>query len=132
MNTLSYDKGRLLRDGKLCGFMDNCGYLRVSIGRRKYLVHRLIYKLHNPEFDLESDLVIDHINRVRDDNRIENLRAVTKAENNRNRSLCKGVSYCKQTGKWKAGLDGVWLGRHATEQEAINAVNRQRSNHQAA
>lgn len=126
LTDFTYSDGKLFRKGREVGFMDNCGYLRTSIRGRKYLVHRLIYKLHNPEFDLESDLVIDHINRDRTDNRIENLRAVTKAENNRNRDLPKGVSYCKQTGKWKA-IHPRWLGRFDTEQEAIDAVNAARA-----
>lgn len=128
---LTYEAGVLLRKGKRCGYVDNCGYLRVCIARKKYLVHRLIYKMHNPEFDLSSDLVIDHINRDRLDNRIENLRAVTKAENNRNRAECRGVSYCKQTNKWKAGLNGKWLGRYETEQEALDAVANERANSSA-
>ena len=132
LSDFTYVEGKLLRKGKPCGYMDNCGYLRVGIQGSTYLVHRIIYKLHNPDFDLKSTLVVDHINRVRDDNRIENLRAVSKAANNRNRAECKGVSYCKQTGKWKAGLNGKWLGRHATEKEAINAVIRERENYSAA
>ena len=129
---LSYSDGVLYRNGKPSGFKDNCGYLRVCINRKKYLVHRLIYKLHNPEFNLSSDSVIDHINRDRTDNHIENLRAVTKAVNNRNRSECRGVSYCKQTDKWKATLDGIWLGRYATEQEALDVIAKQRASNQPA
>lgn len=128
LQDFNYEDGRLLRKGKECGYVDNCGYRRVCINRKKYLVHRLVYKLFNPEFDLASDLVVDHINRNRLDNRIENLRAVSKAENNRNRAECRGVSYCKQTGKWKAALNGKWLGRHDTEQEALDAVAKERAN----
>lgn len=125
---LTYESGVLLRKGKPCGYVDNCGYLRTCIAGKKYLNHRLIYKMHNPEFDMGSDLVVDHINRNRLDNRIENLRAVTKAENNRNRAKARGVSYCKQTGKWKAFLGTKWLGRYATEQEALHAVEAERAN----
>lgn len=126
LTDFAYSAGKLFRKGREVGSMDNHGYLRTTVNYHKYLVHRLIYKLHNPEFDLESDLVIDHINRNRTDNRIENLRAVTKAENNRNRDLPRGVSYCKQTGKWKA-IQPRWLGRFETEQEAIDAVNAARA-----
>ena len=121
LSRFSYQDGKLLRDGAECGFLDNCGYLRVCIGGRKYLNHRIIYKLHNPHFDLFSDEVIDHIDRNRTNNLIDNLRAVSKAENNKNRGKHKGVSYCKQTGKWKA-IWPKWLGRYNTEEEAINAV----------
>lgn len=121
LTCFSYQDGKLLRHGKDCGFIDNCGYKRVGIGGRKYLVHRIIYKLHNPDFDLNSDLVIDHIDRDRLNNHVQNLRAVSKADNNRNKAEPLGVSYCKQTGKWKA-IWPKWLGRYDSKEEAINAV----------
>ncbi|SOL37542.1 homing endonuclease [Yersinia phage fPS-19] len=127
LTSFTYSEGNLLRKGKVCGFVDNCGYLRVSINYKKYLNHRLIYKMFNTEFDLSSDLVIDHINRNRKDNRIENLRAVTKAFNNTNMELCDGVSYCKQTSKWKASLNGMWLGRYSTREGAQYAVKAKRA-----
>lgn len=45
-------------------------------------VHQLVWIMHNGVYD--PDLEIDHINRVRHDNRIENLRAVTTAKNYEN------------------------------------------------
>ena len=49
--------------------------------RVAYKVHRVIMeKLHGP-----SDLEVDHINRNNMDNRPENLRYVTRSENNKNR-----------------------------------------------
>lgn len=126
LTDFTYSDGKFLKNGKEVGHISNHGYRRFKINGKNYLIHRLIYKMHNPEFDLSSELVIDHINRNRLDNRIENLRAVTKAENNRNHDLPKGVSYCKQTGKWKA-IHPRWLGRFDTEQEALDAVNAARA-----
>lgn len=57
------------------------GYLKFG-GR---VAHRIAWAIHHGEDLEDSDIVIDHINRVRDDNRIENLRAVSVWENNRNR-----------------------------------------------
>ena len=62
------------------------GYLRIKIGDKKYLCHRIIYKAFNPEWELQSPLQIDHINRDRKDNRIENLRLVTNQQNQFNKN----------------------------------------------
>ena len=47
-----------------------------------YLVHRLVAEAFIPNIDNKPH--IDHINTVRDDNRVENLRWVTHLENQRN------------------------------------------------
>jgi hypothetical protein len=53
--------------------------------KRQVKAHRLAWFLHYGEW---PD-VIDHINRVRTDNRIANLRSVTRAQNNRNKLICE-------------------------------------------
>lgn len=57
------------------------GYVKVGIYGRSYPVHRLIWLIVTGEWPVH---VIDHINRVRGDNRWENLRDVTAQENARN------------------------------------------------
>jgi len=54
---------------------------------------------------------LDHINRDRDDNRINNLRECTKSQNNRNKtkklnctSKYNGVSWDKSSNKWRAQI----------------------------
>jgi hypothetical protein len=66
-------------------------------------VHRLIFVLHHGYLPKE----IDHINGDRADNRIENLRAVTRSENQCNRSALTsntsgypGVSWHKKSQAW--------------------------------
>ena len=80
-NVLSCKKDRLLKPS-----FNNSGYLYVILYKngvgKHYLIHRLVAEafILNPEE--KSD--IDHINTIRDDNRVENLRWVTKSENMNN------------------------------------------------
>jgi hypothetical protein len=75
---------------------------------------------------------IDHINGVRYDNRIINLRAVTNTENCRNRALGNrnksghiGIFYNKKTNRWLARIGGtdkrVHLGCFENKEDAIEA-----------
>src|SRR5574343_1413750 len=61
------------------------GYLYVQVHGRFYLVHRVVM-LMCYGFCGEG-LEVDHINHVRNDNRLVNLRFVTRRENQRNQSL---------------------------------------------
>lgn len=100
------------------------GYVHARIfGRYQYL-HRFI--LNTP-----PGKDTDHINGNKLDNRRSNLRVCSKAENQRNRfskrSVGKGVSFCKRTGRWLAQITvnyrNIWLGRHDTLGEARAAYD---------
>lgn len=91
--------------GNVPGSLDSRGYLQVGFGGRSYLVHRLIWVYHKGFWAKE----LDHINRIRIDNRIENLRVATREENTANAALrvdnssgSRGVH--KQYGKWCARI----------------------------
>ena len=114
--------------GDVVGYKRPDGYLNVMIRRKNYPVHRLawIYTYG------EEPNKIDHINHIRDDNRIENLRSVTTQENKKNSSLYStntsgvcGVSWCKQTSRWTSTIyvddKSVRLGRFTEFSEAVNA-----------
>lgn len=83
------------------------GYLRVGLNSRQYLVHRVIFLYHHgflPE-------CLDHINGIRSDNRIENLRPATRYENicnskfrSDNTSGVKGVHWNCVKKKWQVRL----------------------------
>lgn len=75
---------------------------------------------------------VDHINHIRDDDRLRNLRSVTHQENHRNRAVNKnnksgvvGVHQQKEGGKWRAQImiDGkqIMLGRFHKKEDAIKA-----------
>ena len=66
------------------GSYDKDGYLITMINKKRYRVHRLVAETFLENIDNKP--FVDHINRLRDDNNIENLRWVTQQENNCNTS----------------------------------------------
>ena len=77
--------GRILKENQI-----NTGYLCVYLNGRKYLKHRLVALqwIDNPD----NLPCVDHINRVRNDNRIENLRWCSSHDNACNKSSCFGFT----------------------------------------
>ena len=119
--------------GMQVGAAHNCGYLMVTIAyggvKKRYLLHRLAWLYvygRMPEGD------IDHINHNRADNRISNLRDVSRKDNLRNSAHVRskssnllGAGRRKSDGKWvaKIRVDGkrLWLGAYDTPEEASRA-----------
>ena len=116
----------------------NKGYIRIGINKKMYLLHRVIYKYFNDEWDLtdsSSKNQIDHIDINPLDNRIENLRRVNNSQNQRNKnkkkncsSQYKGVYWHKQNNKWLAyiRIDGKikHLGSFTNEEEAAEVYKK--------
>ena len=103
---------------------DENGYKRLTINKKLTSCHRIIWEMHNG--DIPKGMCIDHINRVRDDNRIENLRLVTQTENALNSKLkatntlgIKGVYKDKK--QWVAKFKGVCLYSGQSFAEAYRA-----------
>lgn len=97
-----------VKTGAIVGCANSAGYLRVMIDQRSYLLHRLAWLYVHGVWPAVN---IDHINGNPLDNRIENLRECTQAENvgnsrmqRRNTSGIKGVSFNKASGKWVASI----------------------------
>ena len=79
------------------------GYKQISIRGKMCRVHRLIMLA----FVGESDKDVDHINRIKTDNRFENLRYVTRCENNWNKEdmdNAKGYYWDKKLKKWRSQI----------------------------
>lgn len=76
--------GRIKRNGKLLSGTINNGYVQISgTGKDKnihYRIHRLILNSFFP-MPNAKDLVVDHINGIKTDNRLENLRWLSAEEN---------------------------------------------------
>ncbi len=73
------------------------GYISIRFKGKKVKLHRVIYSMANGNTYLE----IDHINHNKTDNRLCNLRAVTKSLNQKNRDRAVGV-YFHKSGGWTA------------------------------
>ncbi len=106
------------------------GYFHGGFDGNQYYAHRVVWFLHYGEWPEEC---IDHINGVRSDNRVENLRSVSKRVNIKNSKIrsdnstgVTGVSFDKSRGRYTASLrvNGVdlRLGRFKTIEEAAAAV----------
>lgn len=85
--------------GNIAGFINKKGYRIIKINGNPYKAHRLIWAYHYES--IPSNLQIDHINRIKHDNNIENLRLVTSQENNWNTNA-KGCSQRKKSKRWQA------------------------------
>jgi hypothetical protein len=104
-------------------------YLATTVAGKTYYAHRLVWLYHHGE----TPAMIDHINGDFRDNRIENLRACTNAQNqyngprkSHNRSGYKGVAFCKGYRKpWRARIivdkQPVELGYYDTPEAAASA-----------
>jgi hypothetical protein len=62
------------------------GYVYVAMGAKRQLLHRVVLLAFSGPSDDPSKTQVDHINRVRNDNRLSNLRWVTPRENGLNTS----------------------------------------------
>ena len=83
---------------------DNNGYLRPEINKKNVRLHRIIGKVFL-ELDIDNPKEqIDHINGVRTDNRVENLRVVTNQQNQFNQPKAKGHYFYKYKNKYLAKI----------------------------
>ena len=112
----------------------NTGYYHITITHKKYLLHRVCYYAHNPEWNIynsSQDNQIDHIDRHRTNNNISNLREATNQQNNENK-IVKGYSYHKKNKQWRARLkkDGKEYCIYCnSEEEAIAAREKLKATH---
>ena len=102
------NKRKVLKDNKAGFSCPVSGYVYIRVDNVLYREHRLIWKMLKGE----EPITLDHINRKRDDNRIDNLRTVSDSENSYNSakrkdntSGVKGVSWNKLKNKWRVYIN---------------------------
>jgi hypothetical protein len=102
--------GHRCKPGQSAGHIGNVGgYLLIGIERKTYTAHRLAWLYVHGEWPKQH---IDHINGVRLDNRIANLRDVPNSINCQNRHTAMpssthgylGATYNKRVGVWAATI----------------------------
>lgn len=131
-NVISLFKGKRR---ELTKTLNHKGYYRVALSMngkmRRIFIHRLVVQEFLNHYTYNSmELVIDHINEVKTDNRLENLRLITNRENcsrsKKNKtSKYTGVYYSKTHNKWVAQIrvkgNGKYIGIFNNEIDAANA-----------
>lgn len=75
----SFNRYGITKDS-LVGFIGHNGYYRFIFKGKYYLTHRILYQFYHNVILGETD-IIDHINGIRSDNRIENLRVCDNSQN---------------------------------------------------
>lgn len=125
----SYSDGELTwkRNGKAAGCRNHDSYWHIKLKGKTYLRHRLVWAWHHGP----TDLLVDHINETKGDDRIENLQVlshranVAKSCKANGKSLPTGVFRRKQGKPFMAQLnsDGksVYLGTFDTPEQAHQA-----------
>lgn len=103
-------------------------YLSGSVLGIKYKKHRIIWKMHYKSDPTE----IDHINGIRTDNRIVNLREVNSSDNKKNRAISSnntsgqmGVIWDQERNKWQVRIESKGIiyryGRYKNFEDAVAA-----------
>lgn len=113
----------------IAGNIRKDGYIKIVINRKFYQAHRLAWLYMYGYMPPEQ---IDHINHIRTDNRICNLRAVSRQENGKNQSKPitnksghSGVCWHKKINKWNVQIGinkkQIYLGMFDNINDAIAA-----------
>ena len=131
-NILNYNSftGIWTKNKKIAGYLTKQGYIIIQIDYIKYYAHRLAWFYMKGEWPPNE---IDHIDKVKSNNRFNNLRLATSRQNSfnvnirsNNTSGIKGVYWNKSHKKWQAQIKQagkqIYLGRFINKEEAGKAV----------
>jgi hypothetical protein len=130
---------RRIHVGDIAGYARPDGYLFIKVDGFQYMAHRLIWLYVHDNWPVDQ---IDHINGLRSDNRLCNLREATNPENSQNVAPKKnntsgfiGVTWLAHRNKWRAQImvnrKNHYLGIYDTAEKANAArVAAKASKHQ--
>jgi hypothetical protein len=122
---LKSSNGRI-KVGDIAGTINNNYYCRIMIDNKRYYAHKLVWLYVYGEL---PDLIVDHINGNRNDNRVANLRLAARSQNNMNSKKrtnnLKGTSYHKRDKVWHSEIrfenNRLYLGTFETQEAAHEA-----------
>lgn len=112
--------------GDRAGSKQHYGYRQICIDNKVHREHRIIWVMFHG--DIPDGYIIDHANRIKDDNRIENLQIVTHSQNNLNRNSYRINN--RKNGKFQAvfQFDGVRTSKiFSSEQKCITWIEEKKS-----
>lgn len=123
------EKGKGKIKKQAAGTTELGGYKGIMIDGKRIRSHRIAWALFYGEWPEDQ---IDHINRIKSDNRIENLRKATNSQNGKNLPIksnntsgCPGVCFDKINNKWRATIKvnykTISLGRFVDFADAVTA-----------
>ena len=119
--------------GSTAGSLSGNGYYLIRHRDKNLACHRIVWELHNGP--IQEGMLVDHINGNKADNRIENLRLATKAQNGQNQGLqrhsttgVKGLTFSNRVWQGQIRCNGVRYGfasknRHEVEAWLIEKRN---------
>ena len=119
------------KPGDKAGRINANGYVTVGVDGMEIKGHIIVWAIHYGQY---PEGMIDHINGIACDNRIDNLRIANSSENNANRSSQEastskylGVCWKKEISRWRASISKdntvKHLGYFLTEEQAAAAYN---------
>ena len=108
--------------------VDKLGYVISSIYNEKTGRYNKLLKLHRLIMDAPDDMVVDHIDGNKLNNRKCNLRICTQAENNRNHCVSSnsstgvtGVRWNKINNSWRVMISDINIGSYKNFEDAVKA-----------
>lgn len=127
-------RGKRFKAGDAAGSISAKGYVSINVDGHRYYAHRLAWFYCFARWP-EGSLLIDHINGIKDDNRISNLRLVTPSQNKQNALRTRrgnasgfvGVKFNTSCGRFEANIrvpgrrNKLYLGIYPTPEEAHQA-----------
>lgn len=131
-----YRSGELywIKNHNLAGSIDNKGYKRISLDKKRYKVHRIVWYYHHQIWPINQ---IDHIDGNKLNNRIENLRDVSSSinmynkqkayKNNTTGFLGVTKSGTKFVARLRVGNKLIHLGTHPTKEIAHEVYKNKKS-----
>jgi len=102
---------------------DDRGYFKCKINKKSYSFHRVVYYAYNQDWNIEDNRTnngIDHIDRIKTNNHISNLRPCDQTLNNFNTDRIDNAKGCRirPNGKFEVHFRGKYQGLCDTEEEA--------------